>query len=63
MQHMKNATKNRLGYSKMACECNLMTCIQIDIEIQYSLYDAPSPVHAIQMNGSKHASIGMLIET
>ena len=38
------------------------TCIQTGIEIQCSLYDAPSPVHGRQMNGCKHSSIRMLIE-
>ena len=41
----------------------LDTCIQIGIEIQCSLNDAPSPVHAIQMNDAHMQSISMLIET
>ena len=39
------------------------TCIQLGIEIQRSKYDVLSPVHTRQMNGCKHASISMLIET
>ena len=67
MSRMPNATqakcnKDRLSYSKMSCECNLITCIQIGIERQCSLYDAPSPVHGRRMNECKHASIRMLIE-
>ena len=47
----------------MAYEMLQITCIQLGIEIRCSLYDAPSPVHARQMNGCNHASIRMLIET
>ena len=39
------------------------TRIPISIEIQCSLYDAPSPVHAIRMNDACMQSISMLIET
>ena len=62
MQHIQNATRNRLDYSKMACEMQLDTRIQIGIEILCSLYDAPSPVHAQQMNDACMRSIRMLIE-
>ena len=60
MQHMQNATRNRLGYSKMAYEMQLdnmllNTFSSKCIEIQCGLYDAPSPVHARQMNECKHA--------
>ena len=57
---MPNATHaimqlNRLGYLRCYKKCNnLITCfetrIQICIEIQCSLNDAPSPVYTRQMN-------------
>ena len=64
---MLNATHakmqpSRLGYLRWHMNVTFDTCIQIGIEIQCSLNDAPSPVHAIRMNECKHANIRMLIE-
>ena len=46
---------------------HLVTCfetrIQVSIEIQCGLYDAPSPVYAIRMNDARMQSISMLIKT
>ena len=55
MQHMQNTTKIGSAILRSHVKCNLITCIQIGIEIQCNKYDAPSPVHAIRMNRCMHA--------
>ena len=67
MQHMLNATK--IGSAILRWHMNatldnmvLYTYSRKYIEMQCSLNDAQSPVHARQMNGCTHASIRILIE-
>ena len=59
---MSNATHaimqlNRLGYLRWHMNATIDTRIQIGIEIRHSLNDAPSPVHARQMNDANMQSI------
>ena len=59
---MPNATHakmqlNGLGYLRWHMNATFNTCIQIGIEIQCSLNDASSPVHAKQMNDANMQSI------
>ena len=61
MQHMKNAI-NRLGYLRWHMNATLdnmlsNTYSSKSIEIQCGLNDAPSPVHARQMNDACMQSI------
>ena len=56
MQHIQKAIKIGSIILRMAYEMRQFdTRIQLRIEIQCSKYDAPSPVHARQINGWKHA--------
>ena len=59
---MPNATYaimqlNRLGYLRWHMNATIDTRIQIGIEIQCSLNDTSSPVHARQMNDARMQSI------
>ena len=57
MQHMRDAARIGSASLWMACEMQQLTRIQVRFEIQCSLHDAPSPMHAIQMNDARMHSI------
>ena len=57
MQHMQNAIIVGSAILRWYVKCYNYHVFNLELKYKCSLYDAPSPVHAKQMNECKHAII------